>query len=107
MGASGYAGEELVRLLLAHPNVDLTAATSRQLVGKTLAEVFPRFAHQKIAAALKFSEPDPKQIARQAGVVFLALPHGLAAEFATPLLASRIGGRSCCARWQPAPVLLI
>ena len=88
VGASGYTGEELVRLLLAHPNVDLVAATSRQLAGKTLAEVFPRFAHHKTAAALKFSNSDAKQIARDASLVFLALPHGLAAEFAKPLLAA-------------------
>jgi N-acetyl-gamma-glutamyl-phosphate reductase len=88
VGASGYTGEELVRLLLAHPNIDLVAATSRQLAGKTLAEVFPRFAHHKTASALKFSNPDPKQIARDADLIFLALPHGLAAEFAKPLLSA-------------------
>ncbi|HLW35554.1 MAG TPA: N-acetyl-gamma-glutamyl-phosphate reductase, partial [Chthoniobacterales bacterium] len=85
VGASGYTGEELVRLLLAHPNVNLTVATSRQFAGKSLAEVFPRFAHHKTAADLKFSDSDAKQIAQHASVVFLALPHGLAAEFAKPL----------------------
>ena len=88
IGASGYTGEELVRLLLGHPNVDLVAATSRQLAGKTLAEVFPRFAHHQTATALKFSNSDAKQIARDASVVFLALPHGLAAEFGKPLLSA-------------------
>ena len=88
VGASGYTGEELVRLLLGHPGVDLVAATSRQLAGKTLAQAFPRFANHKTATALKFSDSDPAQIAREAGVVFLALPHGLAAEFAKPLLAA-------------------
>src|SRR5437660_2438673 len=88
VGASGYAGEELVRLLLAHPHVDLAAATSRQWAGKTLAQIFPRFVHDKTATALKFSDPDPKQIAREATLVFLALPHGLAAEFAKPLLSA-------------------
>ena len=39
VGASGYTGEELVRLLLTHPNVDLVVATSRQFAGKSLAEV--------------------------------------------------------------------
>src|SRR5207245_6045750 len=38
--------------------------------------------------ALTFSNPDPKQIACEAGLVFLALPHGLAAEFAKPLLSA-------------------
>ena len=88
VGASGYTGEELVRLLLGHPHVDLVAATSRQLAGTTLAEVFPRFAHHQTAKALKFSDSDAKQIARDASIVFLALPHGLAAEFAKPLLAT-------------------
>ena len=88
VGASGYTGEELVRLLLAHPEVDLVTATSRQLAGKTLAEVFPRFAHHRAATALKFSVSDPRQVAHDASVVFLALPHGLAAEFAKPLLTS-------------------
>ena len=87
VGASGYTGEELARLLLAHPNVDLTVATSRQYAGKTLADVFPRFAHYK-TAGLKFSDSDAKQIARDASIVFLALPHGLAAEFAKPLLSA-------------------
>ena len=88
VGASGYTGEELVRLLLAHPNVDLVAATSRQLAGKALAEVFPRFAHHKTATALRFSDSDAKQIAQDGSFFFLALPHGLAAEFAKPLLAA-------------------
>ncbi len=88
IGASGYTGEELVRLLLGHPNVALVAATSRQLAGKTLAEVFPRFAHHEIASALKFSDSNAKQVARDASIVFLALPHGLAAEFAKPLLSA-------------------
>jgi len=88
VGASGYSGEELVRILLAHPSVDLVAATSRQLAGKSLAEVFPRFAHDKKAGALKFSTADATQIARGANIIFLALPHGLAAEFAKPLLSA-------------------
>ena len=88
VGASGYVGEELVRLLLGHQHVDLVAATSRQFAGKTLAEIFPRFAHDEKANALKFSDADPKQLARDAEIIFLALPHGLAAEFAKPLLSA-------------------
>ncbi len=88
VGASGYIGEELARLLLAHPHVDLAAVTSRQFAGKTLAEVFPRFSHDEKAKALKFTDSDATQLARMAEIIFLALPHGLAAEFARPLLQS-------------------
>jgi N-acetyl-gamma-glutamyl-phosphate reductase len=86
VGASGYSGEELVRLLLRHPRAELAAITSRQYAGQSLASVFPRFASFPRARSLHFSEPNPESLARQAEVVFLALPHGVAAEFAAPLL---------------------
>jgi N-acetyl-gamma-glutamyl-phosphate reductase len=86
VGASGYSGEELVRLLLSHPHAGLAAVTSRQYAGQSLAQVFPRFAHHPRAHTLRFSEPKPELLARQAQIVFLALPHGVAAEFAAPLL---------------------
>lgn len=86
VGASGYSGEELVRLLLSHPHVELAAVTSRQYAGQTLAQIFPRFAHHPAAKALRFSEPNAELLAKQADIVFLALPHGVAAEYATPLI---------------------
>jgi N-acetyl-gamma-glutamyl-phosphate reductase len=86
VGASGYSGEELVRLLLSHPHAELTAVTSRQYAGQTLAQVFPRFAHHERARTLRFREPKPEMLARESQIVFLALPHGVAAEFAVPLL---------------------
>lgn len=86
IGASGYSGEELVRLLLNHPHIDLTAVTSRQNAGQTLAQVFPKFAGHPASHTLRFSEPNAAVLATQAEVVFLALPHGVAAEFAVPLM---------------------
>ena len=86
VGASGYSGEELVRLLLSHPHAELAAVTSRQYAGQTLAQVFPKFAHHPRARTLRFSEPKAELLAKQAQIVFLALPHGVAAEFAVPLL---------------------
>jgi N-acetyl-gamma-glutamyl-phosphate reductase len=86
VGASGYSGEELVRLLLSHPHTELAAVTSRQYAGQTLAQVFPKFAHHPRARGLRFSEPKVELLAKQAQIVFLALPHGVAAEFAVPLL---------------------
>jgi N-acetyl-gamma-glutamyl-phosphate reductase len=88
VGASGYSGEELLRLLLGHPHVELTAVTSRQSAGQALAQVFPRFAHHPKSKSLRFTEPNAELLAKQAEVVFLALPHGVAAEFAVPLLQS-------------------
>src|ERR1700722_6956369 len=86
VGASGYSGEELVRLLLTHPHVELTALTSRQYAGQTLAQVFPQFGHHPKAKNLRFTEPNASLLAKQAQLVFLALPHGVSAEFAVPLL---------------------
>jgi N-acetyl-gamma-glutamyl-phosphate reductase len=86
VGASGYSGEELVRLLLRHPQAELAAVTSRQYAGQTVARVFPKFGHNPRAKSLRFSEPQPELLAKAAEVVFLALPHGVAAEFAAPLL---------------------
>src|SRR5947207_5977957 len=86
VGASGFSGEELVRLLLRHPDAELSAVTSRQLAGQTLAQAFPKFGQFAAARQLRFSEPNAELLAKQAEVIFLALPHGVAAEFAVPLL---------------------
>jgi N-acetyl-gamma-glutamyl-phosphate reductase len=86
VGASGYTGMELLRLLLAHPQVELVAATSRQSAGTALGLAFPRFAKVP-GSGLLFSEPDPAAIAATgAEVAFLALPHGVAAGIARDLL---------------------
>jgi N-acetyl-gamma-glutamyl-phosphate reductase len=81
IGASGYSGEELLRILLRHPECEITTVTSRQYAGKVIGEVFPRFAE----SGLTFTAPDVAEIAKTADVAFLSLPHGLAAEFAEPL----------------------
>jgi N-acetyl-gamma-glutamyl-phosphate reductase len=86
VGASGYSGEELVRLLLAHPHAELAAVTSRQFAGQTVAQAFPKFAHQPAAKTIRFAEPNPALLAKEAEIIFLALPHGVAAEYATALL---------------------
>ncbi len=86
IGASGYVGEELVRLLLRHPHAELVAVTSRQFAGKRLADVFPRLSHHQKAGDLRFGASDPVQLAQMAQIIFLALPHGFAAEFAKPIV---------------------
>ncbi len=86
IGASGYSGEELVRLLLSHPHAELAAVTSRQYAGQTVAQVFPKFSQYNRARVLRFTDPNAELLARQCDLVFLALPHGVAAEFAVPLI---------------------
>ena len=86
VGASGYSGEELVRLLLNHPHVELTAVTSRQSAGQTIAQVFPKFASHPRSKTLRFIEPNVDTLGQHADLIFLALPHGVAAEFAVPLM---------------------
>lgn len=86
VGASGYSGEVLVQLLLNHPQAELVAVTSRQYAGQTLAQVFPKFASHPKSRSIHFSGPKAEVLAKQADIVFLALPHGVAAEYAVPLI---------------------
>ncbi|MGC6424181.1 MAG: N-acetyl-gamma-glutamyl-phosphate reductase [Lentimonas sp.] len=85
IGASGYSGEELVRLISRHPQVQLAAVTSRSLAGKKLAKVMPGLTHA--VGDLEFINSDPTELAARddLDVFFLALPHGVASEFAEPL----------------------
>src|SRR4051812_33460015 len=85
VGASGYSGEELVRLILSHPHAQLAAVTSRQYAGQTVAQVFPKFSQYQLSRTLRFADPNAELLAAQCDLVFLALPHGVAAEFAVPL----------------------
>jgi N-acetyl-gamma-glutamyl-phosphate reductase len=87
IGASGYSGELLVKLLLAHPHITLAAVTSRSQVGKTLAQVIP--ALRGFDKGLKFVDSDAEALAKSdIELFFLALPHGAAAEFAKVLVAA-------------------
>lgn len=88
VGASGYSGEELIGILSRHPGVDLVCVTSRQHAGQTIEGVLPRFQGTKFSA-LEFAPSTAAAVAGSgAAFAFLALPHGLAAEFANPLLAA-------------------
>lgn len=86
LGASGYTGSELVRLLLLHPGVELVAVTSRSNVGTPLSTLYPRLAGIP-GAELPFIDADMEAVvASGAQFAFLALPHGTAAAYATQLL---------------------
>jgi N-acetyl-gamma-glutamyl-phosphate reductase len=87
VGANGYSGEELCSILVRHPRVRIVAVTSRQHASKPVADVLPRLAGHPGIRDLVFSEATAAAvIASGAQFAFLALPHGLASEFAMPLL---------------------
>ena len=87
VGASGYSGEMLVKLLLGHPRVTLAAVTSRQHAGKPLAQVMP--ALRGLDRGLRFVDSDAAALAAgDIELFFLALPHGAAATYAKAFLAA-------------------
>ena len=73
LGAAGYAGGELLRLLLQHPQVDDCLAVSRSQAGKPLADVHPGLA---VLSDASFKDVPPDEAARGRDVVFLSLEHG-------------------------------
>ncbi|MCX7634734.1 MAG: N-acetyl-gamma-glutamyl-phosphate reductase [Syntrophales bacterium] len=73
-GASGYTGQELLRILLRHPHGQVTAVTSRRYAGQSVADLYPAFTNM---TDLHFEEASPESVARRCDVVFLALPHGV------------------------------
>lgn len=86
IGASGYTGLELLRLVFCHPNAEVVAITSRSHAGQKVTDVFPRFQGHP-GTDIAFIEPDMKTVAATgAEFAFLALPHGAAAPFAKELL---------------------
>ncbi len=73
LGGAGYAGGELVRLLLQHPEVSELTVTSRSQAGRPLAEVHPQLT---LLSDARFSGATPAEAAAGRDVVFLALEHG-------------------------------
>lgn len=85
VGASGYAGAELVRILSGHPDVSLTVVTSRQYAGVPYDTIYPAL---NGIVRLNCDDNDPETICRDSDVVFLALPHKVPMEIVPELLNS-------------------
>jgi N-acetyl-gamma-glutamyl-phosphate reductase len=77
VGASGYTGIELLRLLHGHPEVAVTCVTSEQSAGKNVAEIFPTLRGRY---NLVLENLEPVRIAERADFIFTALPHKAAME---------------------------
>ena len=78
IGATGYAGAELVRILSGHPEVEITAVTSRQYAGARIDQVYPAFSGVVDLVCEAYSAD---HICNRADVVFMALPHKLPMSF--------------------------
>ncbi len=85
IGATGYTGLELLRILLCHPQVEIGLVTSRQFAGKKLADLFPFFA-KKIDLELEVF--NFKTAVSKADIFFAALPHQVSMEI-VPLLLDK------------------
>ncbi|UCE86474.1 MAG: N-acetyl-gamma-glutamyl-phosphate reductase [Deltaproteobacteria bacterium] len=117
VGASGYTGLELLRILLRHPDAELVAVTSEQRAGRPVGEAFPSL---RGLTELRFEAADPVALAKRAEVAFTALPHAASAPVVRELYAQgvvvadlsadfRLRDPELYAKWygaHPAPELL-
>ncbi|MHA1566057.1 MAG: N-acetyl-gamma-glutamyl-phosphate reductase [Alphaproteobacteria bacterium] len=85
LGASGYTGAELVRLLARHPAAELTALTADRQAGQPLGAVFPHLGHLKLPDLVRIEEAD----LGETDIVFCGLPHGTTQKVVSGLLEAR------------------
>lgn len=86
IGATGYAGAELVRILSAHPFAELISVSSVSYGGRDISEIHPGF---RAGVRLRLDE-DPQQMLSNCDIVFASLPHGLSEETAANAAARGI-----------------
>ena len=76
LGASGYTGAELVRLIAEHPNMEITALAAERKAGQSMAQVFPHLRHLDLPQLCKIAQIDFSQV----DLCFCALPHKTSQE---------------------------
>jgi N-acetyl-gamma-glutamyl-phosphate reductase len=81
LGASGYTGAELVRLIATHPNLSIAALSAERKAGMEMAQVFPHLRHLDLPTLVKIDEIDFSQIE----LCFCALPHKTSQEVISAL----------------------
>ncbi|HZD29812.1 MAG TPA: N-acetyl-gamma-glutamyl-phosphate reductase [Xanthobacteraceae bacterium] len=86
LGASGYAGAELLRLLIRHPHVEITLLTTERRAGQHMRQVFPQFSPYALPKLLAIDAVDWK--AEALDLVFCALPHATTQRVIKDLLAA-------------------
>jgi N-acetyl-gamma-glutamyl-phosphate reductase len=85
LGASGYTGAELLRLLIRHPRVEIVLLTADRRAGKTMADVFPQFGPYDLPVLTSIESVDWKKAGLD--LAFCALPHGTTQKVIADLLA--------------------
>jgi N-acetyl-gamma-glutamyl-phosphate/LysW-gamma-L-alpha-aminoadipyl-6-phosphate reductase len=83
VGGSGYVGGELLRILLLHPNVEVTIVTSRKSAGEYIFNVHPNL---RGITQLKFVPQNISELKKKCDIVFTATPHGSAVNLVPELL---------------------
>jgi len=114
LGASGYTGAELVRLLLRHPRVEIVLLTAERRAGKSIADVFPQFSPYALPALTSLEDADWKTL--NLDLVFCALPHGTTQKVVKDVLTLtartrvvdlsadfRLADQAAYARWYGHP----
>jgi N-acetyl-gamma-glutamyl-phosphate reductase len=89
LGASGYTGAELVRLLIAHPHVAIALLTADRRAGQAMADVFPQFSPYQLPPLTALDAAD--WAALKLDLVFCALPHGTTQQVIKDLVARAPG----------------
>ena len=77
VGATGYAGNELVRILMQHPEVEIVKMTAHSYVGKSFDEVYENY---REINEMVLDDMDMEKLAEECDVIFMALPHGVTAK---------------------------
>jgi N-acetyl-gamma-glutamyl-phosphate reductase len=85
LGASGYTGAELLRLLIRHPQAEIVLLTADRRAGKTMTDVFPQFAPYELPLLTSIDGADWKAIGLD--LAFCALPHGTTQKVIADLMA--------------------
>ncbi|MFH0888668.1 MAG: N-acetyl-gamma-glutamyl-phosphate reductase [Planctomycetota bacterium] len=83
VGATGYAGRELIKILLRHPNVKITSVSAKVDKPELISDIFPVF---RSRLDLMCCEPDLREIEQSTDLIFLALPHKISMNFVPKFL---------------------
>ena len=86
IGGTGYAGQELLRILYRHPEVEVVSVGSKSFVGQPLKEIYRNY---RQITDVVCEASDIEELAEKSDVIFLALPHGIASKQVTPEILSK------------------